>query len=281
MNQGTSKTKINTMISRLRKNRLVVATVASLVGLLVLGGGYYGYLYASTPEHIRNPSYEHYHLRTQIIADGQAVDFSEDQFQVDYDASTCSAELSEQPIDFHDNEDQMTHIHWSGITGGELLKYYGWNFIGGEDDSLGRRYDQGMMRMPHADTYGDLLPDISQNSNFYIYVGDEFGYEQKEWNDFLNTDLEVFFGTKSFLNNEDVSGFNILGLFSARAYAHGGVDDGDEEISPNESDEERLTRINNLIGNVVIFSQEKEPTEEQVRERFENLVPLHDSTCGG
>jgi hypothetical protein len=32
---------------------------------------------------------------------------------------------------------------------------------------------------------------------------------------------------------------------------------------------------------VVIFAQNDEPTDEQIRERFNNLVPLHDSTCGG
>jgi hypothetical protein len=49
---------------------------------------------------------------------------------------------------------------------------------------------------------------------------------------------------------------------------------------PSIKSEEELTRINNVIGNVVIFTQEEEPTKEQVKARFDNLVPLHDSTCG-
>ena len=55
--------------------------------------------------------------------------------------------------------------------------------------------------------------------------------------------------------------------------------DGHSEDSDKSEDE--LKRINNLIGNVVIFAQDTEPTSEQITERFSNLVPLHDSTCGG
>ncbi len=252
-----------------------------LLAALVLSVGYYGYLFASTPSHLRNPEFEHYHLRAQIIVDGEAVDFSRAEFQEEYDATSCSAELTGSPVDFHDDMDQMAHIHWSGITGGEFLKYYGWNLIGGDDDSLGRRYDQGMMSMHHIDTAGDLLPELPNNANFYVYVGDEDGYEQKNWDDFLNQDFEEFFDKKSRLNTDDESSFNIFDYFSPKAYAHGMEDDGHDEVIEGEDEEVRLERINNLVGNVVIFVQDSEPTQEQIEERFNSLAPLHDSVCGG
>lgn len=250
------------------------------LAVLLLSGGYYGYLYASTPAHLRNPEFEHYHLRTQIVVDGDPVDFSHHDFQEEYDKTSCSAELTGQPIDFHDEMDQMAHVHWSGITGGEFLKFYGWNLIGGEDDSLGRRYDQGMMRMHHVRTAGDLLPDIPEGANFYVYIGDENSYKQKDWNDFLNMDLEDFLGKKSYLNTEEETSFNPFDWFTQKAYAHGMENDGHDETEL-ENDEAKLERINNLIGNVVIFVQDTEPTEQQVQERFANLVPLSDSVCGG
>lgn len=250
------------------------------LAVLLLSGSYFGYLYASTPAHLRNPEFEHYHLRTQIVVDGEPVDFSHHDFQEDYDKTSCSAELTGQPIDFHDEMDQMAHVHWSGITGGEFLKFYGWNLIGGEDDSLGRRYDQGMMSMHHVRTAGGLLPDIPEGANFYVYIGDENSYEQKDWNDFLDMDLEDFLGKKSYLNTEGETSFNPLDWFAQKAYAHGMEDDGHDE-SELENDEARLERINNLIGNVVIFVQGTEPTAQQVQERFANLVPLSDSVCGG
>jgi hypothetical protein len=173
----------------------------------------------------------------------------------------------------------MTHIHWDGMTGGEFLKYFGWNFISGSDDNLGHRYDSGLMSMHSVQRYGDLLPDIPQGSNFYIYVGDQNGYEQKSWDDFLHQDLEDFFGKKSNLSRDEQASL-LERLFFPKAYGHGGVIDGHED-EESEKTEEELTRINNLIGNVIIFVQKDEPTREQILERFANLVPLHDSTCGG
>jgi hypothetical protein len=264
------------------KKRYVFGAGILVGAVLVLFSAYYGYLFATTSDHMRNPSLDHYHFRTQLLVDGELVDFSADEFQQEYDKNSCSADLSGTPIDFHDNEGQMTHIHWSGITGGELLKYYGWNLIGGDDDSMGTRFDQGFMSMHRIPTYGDLLPDVPEGANYYIYTGDEHEYEKRDWEEFLNSDLEDFFGVESLLHSdEDVSGFNILDLFSGKAYAHGDVVDEHDEADGDETEEERLTRINNLIGNVVIFVQSEEPSDEQIVERFNSLSPLTDSVCGG
>ena len=274
------KKEESNMNNNIKLKKISLQIIGTIIGLLLLASGVYGYLYATTPDHIRNPEFEHYHLRTQIIVDGEPIDFSKIEFQEEYDKS-CSDELPELPIDFHDGEDQITHIHWSGITGGELLKYYGWNLIGGMDDSLGRRHDQSMMGMHPVETKGDLLPEFPEDTNFYVYIGDENGYEQKDWGDFVNMDLEEFFGTKSKLNTSEKSSFNILDILSGQAYAHGGMVDDHPEGIDGEDEEARLTRLNNLIGNVVIFAQEDEPGENEIVERFNNLVPLHDSSCGG
>lgn len=253
-------------------------TYATL-SLLLFVGGLYGYLYVSTPGNIRHPSFDHYHFRTQIVVNGKPVDFSRQKFQEDIskNSTSCSIELNGTPIDFHDNEDQMTHIHWGGITGGQFLKYYGWDLIGGSDGSLGRRYDQGMMRMHAVNIKGNVLPEIPKDTNFYVYTGDEDSYEQKSWDDFLSKDLEAFFGRQSRVGGNE-SSFNIFDLFNQKAYAHGAVDDGHEE---SVADQATLERVSNLIGNVVIFVQKSEPSSEQVQARFSDLVPLHGSSCGG
>ncbi len=248
----------------------------TVVAIVLLIGGAYGYLFASTPEHIRKPTYQHYHFRTQILVDGQAVDFSKQEFQKETDASiTCSAAVGGVPIDFHDQLDQMTHVHWNGMTGGEFLKYFGWNFIGGSDELLGRRYDAGLMPRS-VKIYGKLLPSIPKQANFYIYIGDQDNYQQKSWDDFINQDLETFFGKKSNIGHSEELSFNPLGWLLPKAYAHSGVKD---ESTSNKSEEE-LDRINNLVGNVVLFVQETEPTNKQIKVRFDNLIPLHESTCG-
>ncbi len=257
--------------------RAIITVVGILAAAVLLAGGLYGYLYTSTPEHIRKPSYQHYHFRTQILVDGRAVDFSKDEFEKETVASTtCSAAVGGVPIDFHDKMDQLTHVHWNGMTGGEFLKYFGWNFSGGSDELLGRRYDDGLM--PNSvKIYGKLLPSISEKTNFYVYVGDKNDYQQKSWDDFLKQDLETFFGKKSNIgHSEEVSFSNVLNWIFPKASAHG----GEIDEHPSSKSEEELTRINNLVGNVVIFAQDKEPTKEQIKGRFDNLAPLHESTCG-
>lgn len=271
-------TKRSKRYPKMALNKKIVFRAAIIVAAIVLlGGGAYGYLYAITPAHIRKPTYQHYHFRTQILVEGKAVDFSKDEFQEETgNSTTCSAEVGGVPIDFHDKMDQMTHVHWNGMTGGEFLKYFGWNFIGGSDELLGRRYDAGIKPLS-VKIYGKLLPSIPEKANFYIYVGDRESYQQKDWNDFLESDLETFFGKKSNIgHSEVVSSINVLNWLFPKAYAHGEVIDE----HPTEKSEEELTRINNLIGNVVVFAQEKEPAKEQIEARFDNLVPLHESTCG-
>lgn len=262
------------------RSKFVIIPIAVVSAALIVAGGIYGFTYASTPEHIRRPAFDHYHFRTQIIVDDQAVNFSEAKFQEDTSNSTtsCSVSLNGTPIDFHDNEDQMTHIHWAGVTGGEFLKYFGWNFIGGDGGSLGQRYDFGMMNMHRVGIKGDVLPELPEGANYYVYIGNEEGYDQKDWNEFLDMDLEEFFGKQSRIGGTDTS-FNILDMFTGKAYAHGDVDD--EKNNDEETDKATLERINNLIGNVVVFAQDNEPSDAEIKERFSNLVPLHESTCGG
>ena len=225
---------------------LIVAVIA-----LVLGT----YVFASSPASIRTPELEHYHFRMQVVVDGQDVDFSDDRFQIAYSPNQCTGELTTEPIHFHDKQDQFVHVHWAGMTGGLVLKNYGWNYIGGADSILGYRLDT-ILNPQAVPIHGNELPKIDDSYSFYVYIGDESGYTQKDFTDFVNQDLETFFGVASTFPVQE-----------------GG--NSDETIA------ESLVRINNLLGNVVLFAQKEEPTDEEIMDRLNNLVPLTDSTCGG
>lgn len=225
--------------------------------------------YFMTPLSVRNPEVAHYHFRMQLIVEGNQVDFSQDAFQKGYAKDFCIDEIAAEPIHFHDNIDQFVHIHWKGTTGGQLLKYYGWNKIGGIPNTLGFRFDNGIKNIK---IHGNNLPSIPEKSNFFIYIGDEHEYQQKPWQDFLKQDLEAFFG-KSYSQKK-----NYFSLFFPQVYAHGVESKEDTE---HETEDERLDKINTLIGNVVIFVQENEPKDEEIKDKFNNLVPLGESTCAG
>lgn len=251
--------------------------VTTLLLTAVAGAAtYLGYLYVVSPDVIRNPQMEHYHFRMQIIVDGKAEDFGGQGYQVGYSKDQCNANLVEQPIHFHDNMDQFVHIHWRGMTGGMVMKYYGWNYIGGLRDALGYKLND-LADIQEVTIHGAYLPEVTKDMKFYIYTGDNESYTGRTFDDWRDKDLEEFFEKESNFPKpaEEVS---LLDILFPPAYAHG-TEDHDEDHA--ETEEERLTRINNLLGNVVIFVQSEKPTDTQIKAEFANLVPLTDSTCGG
>lgn len=265
-----------------RFSKRVKIAIIVLIALFLVPLSYAGYVYAVSPAVVRNPKLEHYHFRTQILVNGKAEDFSSQGYQKGYVKDQCNANLPEQPIHFHDNKDQFTHIHWEGMTGGMVMKYYGWNFIGGMDNALGYKLDN--LKDPQkVTTHGKYLPAVPKDANFYTYSGDESGYKERSFDDWKNQDLETFFDTTSNFPAHDINKgkTSLLDKIFPKASAHGGEDDGNDGETGEETEQEKLTRINNLIGNVVIFVQKDKPTDQQIKDRFNDLEPLTDSTCGG
>lgn len=261
-------------------------TVVIAVVLILLS--YAGYIYTASPTVIREPKLEHYHFRMQILVNGKAEDFSSKSYQTGYAKDQCNANLPEQPIHFHDSKDQFTHIHWEGMTGGMVMKYYGWNYIGGMDNSLGYKLND-LGDIQKVTTHGNYLPGIPEGAKFYVYTGDENSYRERSFDEWKNQDLEQFFGVTSNFPAHDINKnggeeqASVLDKLFPKAYAHGTEDhtNASVETAETETEAEKLTRINNLVGNVVIFVQKDKPNGDQIKARFNNLEPLSDSTCGG
>jgi hypothetical protein len=179
------------------------------------------------------------------------------------------------------------------MTGGMVMKYYGWNYIGGMDNALGYKLDK-LTDPQKVTTHGNYLPVIPASDNFYIYTGDGGSYKQRSFDDWKNQDLEQFFGVTSNSPAHEINKSKKTSLLEKvfpKVSAHGGEEDGadgepgeesQESSKPLEEDEQvKLTRINNLLGNVVIFVQKDKPSDQQIKDRFSYLEPLTDSTCGG
>jgi len=241
---------------------------ALLVSVLIAVAAFMWY----SPGSITNPILTHYHLRIQLLTDGQAVNFGDQKFQTPFEAGLCNADLPAEPMHFHDAQDQILHLHWNKITGGQFLKNYGWSKIGGVDDSLGFRLDTRQ----NVPIFGKVLPYIEPQWNHYVYIGDRQNYQIKNFNDFLNQDFETFIGKQSRINQEFEQAAkdrqSNLPKMTTAVLAH--------ETGEKHSEVD-LEKLNDLIGNIVIFSQTTEPTNEQIKDRFNQLVDLPNSTCGG
>lgn len=264
--------------------KYIPALIISMIIVLATPLIYYGFAYARSPEVVRKPLMEHYHFRLQLLVDGKAVNFADKKFQKGYSKDQCNAGLNSDPFHFHDGKDQFVHVHWEGMTGGQWMKYYGWNYIGGPSGALGNRYDEtSILRPQEVPIHGKDLPTVPDGSTFYVYTGDEKSYKSHSFDDWKNQDLEKFFGRTSNFpahkENMEKRKSGLVDQLFPPAYAHGDEDHGD--APHGESEVERLTRINNLEGNVVIFVQKQKPSDAQIKERFNKLAPLTDSTCGG
>lgn len=271
-------------ISKRRIGKRVKIGLAVALAIALMPVSYAGYVYAASPVVVRDPKLEHYHFRMQILVNGKAEDFSTKAYQTGYAKDQCNANLPEQPIHFHDNKDQFTHIHWEGMTGGMVMKYYGWNYIGGMSNALGYKLDN--LKDPQkVTTHGNYLPAVPKDANFYVYSGDENSYKERSFNDWKSQDLETFFNTTSNFPAHDINKgkTSLLDKVFPKTYAHGDEDHSttNATTADSETEEQKLTRINNLVGNVVIFAQKDKPTDQQIKDRFNDLEPLTDSTCGG
>lgn len=263
------------------KGRRQLTNVLKIIAFVILALAllytlFIGYLFVVSPASIRQPAFQHYHFRMQVLVDGKAVNFGHQKFQIPAGKDVCSADLTQQPIHFHDNKDQMVHIHWDGMTGGLVLKNYGWNYMGGAIGALGYRFDN-MPRIQKVPIYGNVLPEVGPATKLFVFTGDEKSFKERKSEEFLKQDLETFFDKKSNLPGGSQSSW--LDKLFPKAAAHAGHDHSD--TAGAITDQEQLKKLNNLIGNVVIFAQDERPTDAQVKSRFQKLEPLSDSSCAG
>lgn len=276
MTDTSSQNSLVTKAASLLRNKIIRSLVLGLIVLALFIGAGTGYAFGTSPGAIRDPQFEHAHFRMQIITNGKAVNFADKKFQQGYAGDNCNVDLTTNPIHFHDKKDQFVHIHWKHMTGGMVLKYYGWNYIGGTDGLMGYRFDEfpNMVAVP---IHGNNLPKVKSDTKFYVYSGDEKSYKERSFDDFTGKDLESFFNKKSSVQSDPVS---LIDKIFPKAAAHNGVDHGTPAESVEHSQDD-LKRLNNLIGNVVIFSQKDKPSDETIKARFADLEPLSDSACAG
>jgi hypothetical protein len=269
-----------------------------------------------TPSNMRFPEFDHSHFRMQYIFQGQAEDFGTPRYQVEYSKDSCTGDLPEQAIHFHDNRNHFVHLHWQKVTGGQVLKFYGLNKIDYINQYMGIRIDDALKgKFNPIPTHSNALPKPKDGDQFYVYTGNSKEYKKRDINDFITQDLEKFFGVESSIRKtlEDDKKSKKVNWLEPTAQAHSGVEHADQteaqkhdqEVAEQEKlkaevearnnnskqvtqnsiplpkTEEELKDINNLLGDVIIFVQKEEPTPEQVKSRFDAMEPLSPSTCGG
>lgn len=257
--------------------------------------GYSAVRFGFSQDNISYPAKDHAHFRMQYIYRGKAENLADTKYQTLYEKGLCDANLSKEPMHLHDNKDQVLHLHWAKVTGGQILKNYGLNLIGGQDDKLGYQlYEITKFKVTPIPIFGKVLPQPESNDKLWVYSGEKDNFKTRAIDEFKNQDMETFFGTVSQERlDQEKYGEKISFFEPIKVMAHGKSEEHSKELANNSiisgqsasaipvKTEEELKQINNLLGNVVIFVQSTEPTQDQVKKRFDVLEPLSPSTCGG
>jgi hypothetical protein len=232
------------MYSKIAKKVLQILVTLLGLCLIFLPIAGLGLSVYSSPN-INNPRYEHLHFRMMLKIDGERINFGDAKFQESFMAGQCSGSLTQTPIHFHDNSDQFVHIHWADITGGQVLKYYGLNYIGGNDMVLGYNISDLLSLkggVKEIKIHGKVLPDPKNKDNLFVYTGyraenGDIEFQKQEKSKFLRMNLESFFNKESEIKKQKREAEelkkNKTGLFnSINVLAHGGHDHF-EEIKSN------------------------------------------------
>ena len=186
-----------TFIRQTLKARKVEAIAATTFSSILIFG-LVGFFWVS-PANITFPKKDHAHFRMQYIFHGKSENFAVEPYQQPYEKDQCNSELTTDPIHFHDSKNQIIHLHWTKITGGQVLKYYGLNLIGGQDDKLGivAQDKTRKQNFRPVQIHTKALPNPQVEDKIWIFSGDEKSSVERETKEFVNKDLESFFGMES------------------------------------------------------------------------------------
>jgi hypothetical protein len=298
-----------------KPNPIKIILFKILLPLLILTILIIASIFFWTPSNLRFPEYDHSHFRMQYIFQGQAEDFGSPRYQVEYSKDSCTGDLPEQAIHFHDNRNHFVHLHWQKVTGGQVLKFYGLNKIDYINQNMGIRIDEALKgKFNLIPTHSNALPKPKEGDQFYVYTGNAKEYKKRDIQEFLTQDLEKFFGVDSSIRKtlEEDKKAKKVNWLEVTSQAHSGIEHADQteaekhdlevaeqeklkaeidarnnsnqlgqKTTPLPKTEEELKDINNLLGDVIIFVQKEEPTIDQIKSRFDAMEPLSPSTCGG
>jgi hypothetical protein len=238
---------------------LSLISFISVVGLFSLT------TYISRP-YFNNPQLTNYHLRLQLIFNGQLLPLTSQNIQEINEFKVCDLRLINKPIYQNIFNSQLFQVNWEGITGGEILKYYGLNLVGGSDDILGFRF-KSLAKPQAIETLKGINVKTTKQQKTFVYQNRQDGYTKIDPLDFLFKDIELVVKKSNIrLNREQSQPNNIFGI---KTFAQ-----VEKPVIQQQEFESKLSLDYDLIGNVVVFVGDSEPAEEVIIDRFNNFIPL-------
>lgn len=243
--------------------------------LVLIGLGYSTIRFGLSKDNISFPKKDHSHFRIKYVFNGQEENFGGPRYQTDYTKDICNGTLTESPLHFHDNKTDYQHMHWARMTGGQMLKFYGLNYIGGLNNYLGFELDKFPQIIP-VPIHSNSLPQPRPNDKFWVYTGTEkldnsgsWEVKKRTFNEFVAQDFETFFGKES-QERKDVEKYGVSYLNfldSVQADAHGGLEhktlDEEQKHILELSEKANTEKLNNQVTPSPSLSQTQTSASSQ------------------
>jgi hypothetical protein len=239
---------------------LSLLTIVSTMGLFAFT------TFVSRP-YFNNPQFTNYHLRLQLVYDGQLIPFTNQNIQEINEFKVCDLSLLTKPIYQNSFNSELFQVNWEGITGGEILKYYGLNLVGGSDNTLGYRFS-GLSKPQAIETLKGISVKPTKQQKTFVYQNRQDGYTKIDPLDFLFKDIEVVVKKSNIrLQREQSQPNNFFGIKT--------LAQSEKPVVQQQEFESNLSLDYDLIGNVVVFVEDSEPSEDRIIDRFNNFIPLN------
>jgi hypothetical protein len=248
------------------------------------------FLMVSKPN-ITYPKTIHTHFMIKLYNNGSIYKTNSLKAMSPSDQTLCSGLITSEPMHFHDNVEDMVHLHWQGITGGQFLKYLGANYIGGFDSILGIRLDKlkELKIIPIRTTDKMIKPYPDSLIKIYIKRVNSEDYENMSLHDFLKLQLsELDPVYKASSNNTKEPHISILDYFNIEsAYAHndeGDLDgDGNTDSSTNNTVISKPTSLSSTTMPRILFymNQANDISKEQLKKDDSTFTKDIAGQCNG
>lgn len=270
--------KVKNLSAKLTGFILLLATIVVIVVLFL----------SVSDNNITFPKTTHTHAMIKFYNNGSIYKTNLFNAMSPSDQTLCSGLITSEPIHFHDNVEDIIHLHWDNITGGQVLKYLGANYIGGFNNLMGIRLDRlNKYKITPIYTKDKALKPYPESLvKIYIKKVSSTNYEKVSLSDFIKLELSSLDPSykPTAINNNILS--NPKNYLWSKARAHNDEGDLDGDGSSSNSSQSKASKPSSLssvaLPHILFYTNQVDDiSEEQLQKDDASFTSTIDSQCNG
>ena len=256
-------------LKSLKYNKRVLFYICIVCITVLLGVIFLSYTVISRP-HLIKPVATFFKLKMRIHYQKTPLELTQNDI-TDQSNSNCNLVVTEKPFYLDKDKKNVVQVRWEGMTGGELLKYYGFNYLSGLNDLIGVQY-RGPFDIKPIRPLSISKPTASDI--LYVYTGSGKDFKLLNSQNFLYQDLENTL-KKSRLRTKREKESSKLTLYTISV---SGEESLGLALKPQLTDGQ-LNDINNILGSLEIFIQQDAPSNTDIINSFNSMERLSSESC--